>query len=268
MLTTISIILSLICLIVIITIIVRKFPAMAILDVSNMPGEKEAKFKEEIMKARVNRDLSKVGGKIANFLLFFSKRVSAFINFYHNHLKKVKLNYKVSAKIPWAEKQRMIRELLLDVEDFLQKEVYLKAEEKLVEIISLDQKNLYAFFKLASLYESLKKYPEARQTYHYALKLARQYKDDEEIMGDLSLQEIYYNLAWLEKEAGNLEASLDNIREALDIEQNNPRYLDLILSLSIMMKDKEAAQECLDKLAEVNPENQKLSEIQEEINFL
>jgi len=268
MLTTISIILISVCLIIIIVIVVKKFPAMAILDVSNMPGERETKFKDEIIKARISRDISRVSGPIANFLLFSSKRISSFLDFYHNYFKKIKLTYKTNVKIPWPEKQKKIQELLLAAEDYLKKELLEKAEEKLVEIISLDSKNLNAFSKLAALYEDLKKFPEARQTYHYALKLARQHQHEKEIMGELSLQEIYFDLAWLEKEAGDLKTSLDNVREALDLEPNNPRYLDLILDLSIIMKDKEQAQEYLLKLAEVNPENQKLAEIQREIDLL
>ena len=268
MLTTLSIILIFICLVVIVFIVIKKFPAIAILDVNNMPGEKEAKFKDEIIKARINRDLDRVGGNIAGFLLFFSKRVSAFLDFYHSYFKKIKLAYKSNVKIPWPEKQKKIQELFFAVEDYLKKELFPKAEEKLVEIISLDPKNLNAFSKLASLYENLKKFPEARQTYHYALKLARQHRHDKEIMRELNLQELHFDLAWLEKDAGNIKIALDNVKEALDLEPNNPRYLDLILDLSIMMKDKERAQEYLLKLAEVNPENQKLEEMQKEIDLL
>ena len=170
--------------------------------------------------------------------------------------------------MPWLEKQKQIRKLWAEAEEALKKEDEVKGEEKLVEIISLDQKNLNAFFKLASLYDSQKKWPEARQTYEYALKLARQHKDREEISGDISAQEVYFSLAKVEKEAADLSEALENIREALEIEPNNPRYLDLILDLSIIRKDKNLAQECLAKLAAVNPENQKLEEWEEKVGSL
>ena len=127
---------------------------------------------------------------------------------------------------------------------------------------------LCANFKLASLYDEQKKWSEARQTYEYALKLARQHKDDETIMAELTLQEIYFSLAWVERESGDLEAALENIREALDLEPNSPRYLDLILDLSIMKKDKELALISLEKLAAVNPENQKIEEWRNTIDKL
>ncbi len=268
MLTIISIILIAICLIVILAIILKKFPVLAILDVANMPGEKEAKFKDQIIKQRVERDLAKWGGSVARLWLFFSKRLTSFLKNSHQQLKKVKLNYRLSSKIPWPEKQKRIKELFLAVEDLFKKEMLSEAEEKLIEIVSLDQKNLTAFFRLGELYDLQKKYSEARQTYDYALKLAKQYQEDKEIMGDITIQEIYFSLAYLEKEINNWEVALENIREALDLEPNNPRYLDLILDLSIIKKDKEAASEYLAKLAVVNPENNKLAELKEKIEVL
>jgi len=268
MLTIISIVLIAICLIVILAIILKKFPALAILDVANMPGAKEAKFKDQIIKQRVERDLARWGGTLARWWLYFSKRFSAFLKKSHEQLKKIQLNYRVNAKIPWPEKQKKIKELFLAVEDLFKQEMFDQAEEKLIEIVSLDQKNLSAFFKLGELYELEKKYSEARQTYDYSLKLAQQHRDDREIMGDITIQEIYFSLAHLEKETGNLELSLEHIREALDLEPNNPRYLDLILDLSIIKKDKKQATEYLEKLAIVNPENNKLVELKDKIELL
>jgi tetratricopeptide (TPR) repeat protein len=268
MLTIISLILILICLAVITAIIVKKLPALAILDINNMPGEKESKFKDTIIKARVERDLAKWSGFFGRIYLTVNSSIIKVLKGAQDNLKKMKLSYKIGAKIPWPEKQKRIKDLLFAVEDLVKKENFNEAEEKLVEVISIDQKNLGAFFKLGEIYEELKKYPEARQTYEYALKLAKQYRDDKEIIGDLSLQEIYFSLAWLEKEAGNFESAFFNVLEALEFEPNSPRYLDLILDLSIIRKDKESAIRYFEKLAASNPENQKLEKIKEEIEAL
>jgi tetratricopeptide (TPR) repeat protein len=265
MLTILSLILLILSLIVIAAIVLKKFPALAILDINNMPGEKEAKFKDQIIKQKVERDVARWSGAISRVWLFISQHVSNFLQSSQDRLKKAKLNYKSSAKISYGEKQKMIKDLFVAYSDLLKKEKYNEAEEKLVEIISLDQKNLAAFFKLGALYDEQKKWSESRQTYEYALKLARQYKDDEGIMAELTIQEIYFSLAWVEKEAGDLDAALENIREALELESNSPRYLDLILDLSIIKKDKELAITSLEKLATVNPENNKLSDWKEKI---
>jgi tetratricopeptide (TPR) repeat protein len=158
--------------------------------------------------------------------------------------------------------------LLAESDDLLNKADLSGAEEKLLEAISFDQKNCLAFFKLAAVYEEDRKWPEARQTYEYALKLAKQCQKQEEELSDIAIQEIYFCLAFVAKETSDLESALENVREALECEPNNPRYLDLILDLSIMKKDKELAQLSLAKLAEVNPDNQKLSEWQEKVSNL
>ncbi len=268
MLTIISLILTGFCLIIILAILFKKFPVLAILDVNNLPGDKEMKFKDKIIKQRVERDLSKWGGAVAKVFLFVHNRFANFLNSTKNQLKKVKLNYKTNTHVSWPEKIKRTKELFLEIENYLKKENFSEAEERLVEIISLDDKNLKAFLKLADLYDLQKKWAEAKQTYEYALKLARKHKDDELVMGDFNLSEIYWSLSWVFKELGELEDAKQNIQEALDLEPNNPRYLDLILDLSIIKKDKESALYYLEKLAEVNPENNKLNELSERIEAI
>jgi Tfp pilus assembly protein PilF len=158
--------------------------------------------------------------------------------------------------------------LALAAREFFKKDDKLAAEEKLVEIISLDQKNLDAFFQLGDLYANQKKWPEARQTYAYALKLTRQPDAVAASLHNITPQKIHFSLSSLEKEVGDLDAALENIREALELEPNNPRYLDLILDLSIIRKDKNLAREYWEKLAAVNPENNKLAEWKESIRSL
>ncbi|MFA5886629.1 MAG: hypothetical protein WC863_02500 [Patescibacteria group bacterium] len=260
MFVIISIILFSAALLVILFIVIRKFPALAILDVVNIPGEKEAKFKEEIMKARVERDLARWTGSFSRVWLYLIKRFSAFLRLRQGQLKKLKNSYQVNLKLPWLEKQKKIKSLLLAAQEALKKEDEVGAEEKLVEVISLDQKNLAAFFALGNLYYKQKKLAEARQTFDYTLKLARQNKSDLGDSSDVKVSELHFCLASVEKESDNLEEALENMHEALEREPNSPRYLDLILDLSIMKKDKELAQAFLTRLAAVNPENQKLEE--------
>ena len=263
MMVIISLILIFISLAIILAIIVKKFPALAILDVHNMPGEKEAKFKNMLMKARIERDLSKWGGIIGQAFLGINKYLLKLLKLAQTNLKKAKISYKAKEKLSIDTKEKIIKDLYREAEDLIREEKFTEAEDKLVEVISLDQRHLGAFFDLGSVYEELRKFPEARQTYEYALKLAKQ--DGSKAVGEFSPQEIYFSLAWLEKEAGNIDAAYDNILEALELEPNSPRFLDLILDLSIIRKDKFSALRYLDKLAAANPENQKLEEIRQEI---
>lgn len=268
MLSTISWILIIIALAVVLAIVVRKFPALALLDVNNIPGEKEARFKDKIIRQKVERDISRFSGTLARAYLFLSKNFSKILKTTQDRLQKIKLNYKSAARISHSEKEHLISRLFVDYEELVDKDDLEGAENKLLEIISLDQKNLAAFFELAAVYAENRKWPEAKQTYEYCLKLARQEKNREEKEVAVSIQEIYFSLAEACKEIGDLDMALDNIQEALEYEPNSPRYLDLILDLSIMKKDKELALASLAKLAEANPENQKLGDWQNKIDEL
>jgi tetratricopeptide (TPR) repeat protein len=263
--TIISLIFIGLALVVALFIIIRKFPILAILDVNNIPGEKEAKFKEQIIKQRVERDVARWSGFFGRVWLFLRRRLSNLLGIWHGRLKKAKTAHKLSSGWAWPKRREKIEELLAAAAELMEKEDFNQAEEKLVEAISLDQKNLPAFFALGELYETRKKWSEARQTYEYSLKLARQKIKDGEEVEEITPQEILFCLANMEKDAGEAEAAMENIRTALDFEPNNPRYLDLILDLSIIRKDKDLARECLEKLRAVNPENQKLGEREDEV---
>ena len=267
MLVTFSIILVLACLIIIATIIFKKFPALAILDVENIPGQKEAKFKEEIIKKRLERDLSKWGQVFIKIWHFLNAITSGPLHQAYLKLKEVKDTYRRSKKLTLAQRREHIKTLFRSAEDSLKADDLDKAESSLIEIVSLEQKNLPAFVELADVYSAGKKWAEARQTLGYALKLCKASKE-EYFTGDITLQKIYFSLALVNENMGTYTEALDNVAEALELEPNNPRYLDLAIELAIELKNKTYAQEMLERLHEVNPENAKLVEIAEEISQL
>lgn len=266
MITTVSIILILIGLFIIAFIILKKFPALAILDVENIPGQKEAKFKEEIIKKRLERGFSKWGKFFINIKKFFSVVISGSLHKAQIKLRQLKDNYRRNKKLTLAERREQIRNLFRIAEDSLKVDDLDKAEASLIEIVSLEQKNLPAFFQLAEVYSAGKKWPEARQTLGYSLKLCKSAK--EHFDGDLTLQKIYFSLALVNENLGDYKEALDNVAEALELEPNSPRYLDLAISLAITVKNKNYALTLFERLQEVNPENAKLTELLEEISSL
>lgn len=268
MLALISTILLVICLVVISLIIIKKFPALAILDVENIPGKKEAKFKEEIIKKRLERDLAKWGIVFLKVWNVLNKTVSGSLHKSLEKLAALKEVYRKSKKLTLAQRRERIRELFRLATDSAKDDNLEQAENSLIEIISLDQKKLSAFIDLADVYSKGKKWPEARQTLGYALKLIKVNRRDEFFLDGISLPEVYFSLSWVCDNLGDKAAALDNIREALEFEANNPRYLDYAIELAIFEKDKNFALLMLERLREVNPDNAKLTDWEEEINNL
>ncbi|MGI6374276.1 MAG: tetratricopeptide repeat protein [Patescibacteria group bacterium] len=268
MLITISWILIIIALIVLLVIIIRKFPVLAILDTENIYQEKETKFKHKIIRQKVERDIFQLSGRLVKRLLSLSDQLSEFLQAAHKRLKKIKTSQQISEQLATTEKDELLDQLFLEYEKLEKEEDWEKAEEKLLAVISQDQQNLRAFFELANVYEAEKRWSEARQTYEHALKIAKQAKRQAITDLAVTIQEIYFSLAKLAEATDNLDLALDNIKEALEYEPSSPRYLDLILNLSIIKKDKLQAQLALDRLTAVNPDNQKLVDWQEQIDRL
>jgi tetratricopeptide (TPR) repeat protein len=268
MLTTIAWILVVISVITIIFIIIRKFPALSILNVDNIPGKKEAKFKEQIMKQRLERDFSGLALNVSRKRRYIGKIISSFLKDHYQRLLKLKSDLKRYKKISFREKREKIDTLLIKADEAMEKEAYQEAENFLIEVISLDPKKVRAFLELGESYRLRKSFKEAKETLEHALKLAQQLKRDPELLVGIVIAEIQFSLAYVCQEGGLYEEAIEYGRQALDAEPNNPRYLDLILDLSIIKKDKKLALETWEKLSMANPDNQKLSELREKIDNL
>ena len=93
-------------------------------------------------------------------------------------------------------------------------------------------------------------------------------KSGKEFDFNVERSHIFSRLAEVAKDSENKEEAIDNISRALVIEPNNPRYLDMMLEISIINKDKIKALDAYNKLIEVNPDNQKLAGFKEEIEKL
>lgn len=268
MLITIAWILVAISIITIIFIIIRKFPALSILNVDNIPGKKEAKFKEQIIRQRLERDFSGLALSLSRKRRYFGKIMSSFLKNHYQRLLKLKNDLKKYKKISFREKIEKIDVLLIKAEEAMGQEDYQGAENYLIEVISLDPKKVRAFLELGESYRLRKSFKEAKETLEHALKLAEQLKRDPELLAGIVIAEIQFSLASVCEEGELYEEAIEYGLQALDTEPNNPRYLDLILDLSIIKKDKKLALETWEKLSMANPDNQKLSELKERIELL
>ncbi len=246
-------------LLVVLFVIIRRFPALAVLDVDNIPEEKEQQIKEKIIKDRMRRKFSNLN-KFFSFIADFFIKISKIIGDKLNDFKERQENKIKTGSLANISKEEKIKLLFSQAKEMIKNEENLEAEQKLIEIISLDDKNLLAFSELGELYHLQGKLQEAKQTLLYALKLA-------DMSGLKNEQaEINYNLSLIAKDLNDIDGSILSLLKALEKDQNNPRYLDLMLDLCIIKKDKSLALEYLQRIKEVNPENQNIVEWEEEIN--
>ncbi|MDD5527845.1 MAG: hypothetical protein PHO56_02605 [Patescibacteria group bacterium] len=258
----IPLILICVSLFIIIVIVARKFPALANLDVENMPAEKEARFKEQIITGRLQKSMAKGKARLGKFFGFIGGKIGALFGLIQAKLQEAKKNYSAHpAALPPEDKEVMINGLLAKNSALDDRENFEAKEANLIKIIELEPRNSEAFIVLGSLYAANKKYEEGKQAFAHVLKLLGDKETDKQA-------EIYYDLAAIYRDTGEAENSLNTIKMAYQLEPNNPRYLDSLLEISIINKDKTAAQDAWEKLAAVNPENGKLAEFREQINEL
>jgi len=269
----IPLILILVSLAVIISIVTRKFSVLANLNLDTIPAEREAKFKERIISNRIKRSYYKYYAKLIKLLRPVGGLISGFFKWGYKKLVEFKENYNRESEVE-SEGTQIIPKLFREVDELIKAEEFEKAEEKLIEIIGLDSKNIQAFKELGCLYYDRKDYNEAKQTLEHALKLIEQEEDihgdgvDAETSANTISAGIYFEMSLVMRAMDNLQGCLDSISRALKLEPNNPRYLDSKLEISIINKDKPSALEAYEKLAEVNPENNKLPDLKKQIDEL
>jgi tetratricopeptide (TPR) repeat protein len=255
----IPLILICISLFIVIVIVVRKFPALANLDVDNMPAEKEARFKEQIITGRLEKNMAKLKSGFLRFFGFVGSKVGDVFSFFFKKLQEAKKRYSDHpAALPAEDKETMIKGILAKNEMLDDREDFSEKEANLISIIEMEPRNSEVFIILGSLYAANKKYEEGKQAFAHVLKLLGNSETDQQA-------EIYYDLAAIYRDTGELENSLETIKMAVKIAQSNPRYLDSFLEISIMNKDKISAMDAFDKLSAANPENGKLAEFKEQI---
>ena len=272
---------------IILVIISRKFSALANVDLSTIPAERESKFKEQIISNRLKRNYSKWSSKFFRvFLNIYDFLRKAILNYYHS-LQKKREEYKnqdlkQGAGLKVNTKQR-ISFLFSEAEKNRKRENQAEQEKALIEIISLDSKSIKAFKLLGQLYIEKRELVEASQIFEHIIKLVEAEDLDSlpDAVSDImqgkksgvkkkntELSQAYYFLSVIARESSDYSGSTDMLKKALQIEPSNPKYLDMLIELSIMNKDKILAYDTIQKLEKANPDNQKLEDFKKQISLL
>jgi tetratricopeptide (TPR) repeat protein len=248
-----------VCLFIIIIIVARKFTALANLDVENMPAEKEARFKEQIVTSRMRKNMAKWSTVFNKIFGFISGKIGVVFKIVWNKLQEAKKNYSQhSAPMTMEDKGAMIKGLFAKSEALDNRDNFEEKEADLIKIIEMEPRNAEAFISLGGLYAANKKYEEGKQALAHVLKLLSNEETDKQA-------EVYYDLADIYRGTGEMLEALETIKMAAKLAANNPRYLDSLLEISIMNKDKISALDALDKLSVANPENGKLAEFKKQV---
>ncbi len=245
----------------------RKFSVLANIDVDQIQSEKNAQLKQQIIANQLKRRFGHASLFFARLIKPLSRALRNAFDWFYNKLNAWQRAQVNREAVLDQEIGKRIEALIFEAEELVRDGRLDAAEKKYIEIIGLDSKSFRAFKSLGEVYYRNQNLNEARQTLDHAIRLRR--KDDaldaENAATDLELAHAYYVLAQVHETAGDLTKAVIQLRRALKIEQNSPRYLDRLIEVSILKKDKIGALDALDRLRSANPENQKLDSFKERI---
>ncbi len=294
MLDIFFIILSLISLGYIIFMVIKKIPKLISVNVSNLPDFRAKIKKEEILKNRIITGFNKILKYSKELLLPLNDNIKDYLKDYYKKLKKIEqdLKNKGYEKLNSSlNKSKLINNLIKEAKENISDQDYKIAELKLLDALKIDSYNQEIYKILSDIYIEQKEYEQAKETLEYLLKLT--HNDDagvfsslaklakergnlkeaeEEYLKSISLSSDNYlyfiSLAEIYLELEEYKYALETAQRALILSSNNPKILDFLINISIIMQDKELASKYLDKLKEVNIDNKKIGYFNEKMDNL
>ncbi len=253
-------------LILVIAMVIKKFPQVANINVGSIAKEKEGKVINRLITERLKRKVTST--------LQAVKEVSQPIadvfgqGFNQLYQKVLELEKTITKKQPLKQIDinQTIKDKLVELQKLSADKDFIRAEDLAIEVIGLDEKNIEAYEYLVDVYVGLKDYKKARETGKFLAKLLGQAPQAESQIHRLA--NCYANLGMIYELEGKNSQSLKHHQKAVALEPNNPRFLDLLLKISIILENKPLAEEVFQSLKQADPDNGKLIELQEQIQTI
>lgn len=252
---------------VIIFLVIKHLSDLAALNVDSIPEEKISKVKNRIMLQRLISNWSKIKKTSQSVIKPIKEKTKqSLANLSAKVAELEKKSQEHSRPLNRLDAKQQVDQLLQKVGDLMTDENLEEAEKTYIAIIELDANNLDAFEGLVQIYRQNKDYKKAREACRFYLKLLSKKSGNLAAGGSKHrLAGCYADLGEIYQSEGKNELSLKNYQKALEIEPNNPRFLDLLLKISILLRNKDLAWQALNRLKEADPENQKLSELRAQV---
>jgi tetratricopeptide (TPR) repeat protein len=263
-------------------IIWRHLPELKILDINSIPKEKHVDTKAKILESKFLRQSDKTRQRLDKVIGPIKAGVGGLKSRLQEQVQTLEKKYQRHGEVEEA-KTKSINDLFVEAEQLLAKDDLAAAERDLIEIISRDKKSIRAYELLSDVYRSGKNYEQAAEVIKYLIKLKslkyrkknpveplqkEKLEDTEAAMletinVDVEIAGYYDDLGKVYEILGKIDKALDNYLKANAIEPNNPKYLDKVIDLAILVKDKGLAKKTYRQLKEINPENAKLARFKE-----
>lgn len=244
-------------------ILFSKIEKLRAIDLEAMRQHKIQQVKVSIVEERMERKIKEWSAylklKLSPFTLkirnFFSSSYKKIIELQRKHRQRAEKKSILMNKGKEALRQK-VNAIIAEAEAFIKEEKLAEAEKKYIEAVSFDNQNIDVYRGLAQLYIRKKDFQHALETLEFVKQIN---PNDESLWRDMG--QLYVEL-------NNYSDAVKCFKRAADISPNNPKNLDVLIETSIINKDRYLAESTLQKLREVNSENQKLDEYQKKIEVM
>lgn len=253
---------------IIIVILFRKFPDIVTIDIHQIPKERQIQVKHRLIEDRIERKMILLRDKIRKFFSPLEKFLRDFFIKLKDKILILEEKYRQKSNLLIQKEpeklQQRIRTLMAEGRELEQNDNLIEAERRYIEIINLDKKNLFAYKTLGKIYLEKKDYEHAKEIFKHILKIISRKRPllPEEMD---RAAETHLELGSIYKILGKNKKALSNFKKAVDLKPNDPKALDALIEMSIIIKDKRLATQVLKELKEVNPENEKIEEFEKRI---
>jgi tetratricopeptide (TPR) repeat protein len=293
MLTIFLWLIIIICLLIIGSIIARHWQQLIVINsAGSVDRQQPGEVKKRILEQRLERHLLIQGNKLIISLKPFFYILFVWLKKFWQMVVNIEQKYKARLlKQNFAKKvdqQQYLNQKIKEAADLLAKNKFSESEKKYINVLTLDNRNLSAYWGLARIYASQENYDQAQETLAFLLKLQPGHNQARKLLaqvagsrGDLILAKkcleqllqseprdisLYLSLAAAEMGLENADIAQTVLQTGLLVEPNNPKLLDYLIEVSIINNDLETAAVALRTLQTVNPENAKIEEFHRRIN--
>jgi tetratricopeptide (TPR) repeat protein len=233
----------------------RHIPQMRVLNVETDIQLKSRRKKDEIILKKFSEGnglIPKTGRAVVRVFSFLRRagrrsihRLRSLENYYDN-LKRRK---SASDSLTVDQVARALDEAL----QLAHEEKFAQAENKYIEIISLDPRAVKAYEYLGRLYTKTKQFDQAEQSLRFAAKLQPNDASVRASLGELYMMEENWNMA------------VEELEKAIAKRGTNAKYLDMYIEAALAAKLTDSVRNGIKKLKEANPENQKIEEFEKRL---
>ena len=292
MATIIPLIIIILCLGIILIIASRHFKKASALDISEIPEEREAVLKKSILENRLLIKVDKIFRLLNEIIKPGQKIASSLLGKGVGRIRNLEKKYRFTGALPDSSKksQHKVKELLEEADEALQSKSFSRAEARYLSAIKLNPDSTDAYVGLGNTYMKMDEIDQARETFEHITKTWPQndkgfarLAELEESKGNLDeakdlllhalsinneIVDYHIDLSEVYTRLHDNEKALSSLQKAQNLEPNNPKVLDKLFLVSVLLAKRELAEEVLIKIKKVNPEHGRIDEFEKKVKKL